>query len=144
MRPPLIERCFAWLDDALARRQRDRRCSAGATRASATCMYRDFEPVAVLDWEMAAPGRARSTSAWMVFLHRFFQDLTEQMALPGMPHFMRRDDVVATYEQASGVQRPRPDFFMLYAALRHGIIMSRIPSARSPPARAPCPTTPTT
>jgi aminoglycoside phosphotransferase (APT) family kinase protein len=34
--------------------------------------------------------------------------------------------VVATYEQASGVQVRDPHFYMLYAALRHGIIMSRI------------------
>jgi aminoglycoside phosphotransferase (APT) family kinase protein len=62
----------------------------------------------------------------MVFLHRFFQDITEQMELPGMQHFMRRDDVVATYEAASGHTVTDIDFFMLYAALRHGIIMSRI------------------
>ena len=89
-------------------------------------LYRDFEPVGVLDWEMAAVGPREIDLGWMMFLHRFFQDISDQMELPGLPDFMRRDDVVATYEQASGATVRDPHFYMMYAALRHGIIMSRI------------------
>ena len=32
------------------------RCSAGATARIGNVMYKDFEPVGVLDWEMAALG----------------------------------------------------------------------------------------
>ena len=58
-------------------------------------MFRDFEPVAVLDWEMAAVGPREIDIGWMVYLHRFLDDIAIQAGLPGMPHFMRLDDVVA-------------------------------------------------
>ena len=58
-------------------------------------LYRDFEPVAVLDWEMATVGPAEIDVAWMIFLHRFFNDLAQKFELPGIPDFMQRDDVVA-------------------------------------------------
>ena len=61
-------------------------------------MFRDFEPVAVLDWEMAAVGPREIDIAWMIYLHRFLDDIAVQVGLPGMPHFMRLDDVTATYE----------------------------------------------
>ena len=48
-------------------------------------IYRDFEPVAVLDWEMAGLGPPALDLGWMIYLHRFFQDLAEQMGMKGMP-----------------------------------------------------------
>jgi aminoglycoside phosphotransferase (APT) family kinase protein len=125
VRQPLIERCFAWMDENWPDDTDTPVLLWGDARIG-NVLYRDFEPAGVLDWEMAATGPREIDLGWMMFLHRFFQDLTEQMALPGLPDFMRRDDVVATYEQASGVQVRDPHFYMLYAALRHGIIMSRI------------------
>jgi aminoglycoside phosphotransferase (APT) family kinase protein len=125
VRQPLIERCFAWMDENWPDDTGTPVLLWGDARIG-NVMYRDFEPVAVLDWEMAATGPREIDLGWMVFLHRFFQDITEQMELPGMQHFMRRDDVVAIYEAASGHTVTDIDFFMLYAALRHGIIMSRI------------------
>ena len=52
----LVERALRVARRPLCPPTRARPCCAGATRASATCIYRDFEPVAVLDWEMAALG----------------------------------------------------------------------------------------
>jgi aminoglycoside phosphotransferase (APT) family kinase protein len=43
-----------------------------------------------------------------------------------MPHFMRRADVAATYEAASGVVPQDLGFYELYAALRHAIVMARV------------------
>lgn len=44
----------------------------------------------------------------------------------GLPDFLRRDRVEARYARLTG-HRPRDmDFFTLYAALRHAIVMLRI------------------
>ena len=65
-------------------------------------------------------------SRWMIWMHRFFQDLAETYGLPGMPDFMRRDDAVATYESLTGHTPRDIELYMFYGALRHGVIMARI------------------
>jgi aminoglycoside phosphotransferase (APT) family kinase protein len=125
LRLPLIERCFAWLQEHWP-------CDEGPTVLSwgdariGNMMYRQFEPVAVFDWEMAALGPRELDLAWFIFLHRFFEDIAEKMGLPGMPEFLRRDDVAATYESLTGHTPRDLDFYTMYSALRHGIIMARI------------------
>jgi len=75
---------------------------------------------------LAALGPRELDLGWMIFLHRFFEDIAAKLGMPGMPHFMRRDDVAATYESLTGHTPRALDFYTMYAALRHGIIMSRI------------------
>jgi aminoglycoside phosphotransferase (APT) family kinase protein len=48
------------------------------------------------------------------------------MDLPGMPDFMRRDDVCTKYRELTGYEPRDMDFYEMYAALRHGIIMARV------------------
>ena len=40
-------------------------------------MYRDFVPVAVLDWEMACLGPRELDLAWLIYSHQIFQELAE-------------------------------------------------------------------
>ena len=89
-------------------------------------MFRDFEPVAVLDWEMVAVGPREIDIGWMVYLHRFLDDIALQAGLPGMPHFMRLADVAQAYERHGGYAPRHLDFYTMYAALRHAIVMSRV------------------
>jgi aminoglycoside phosphotransferase (APT) family kinase protein len=124
-RSPLIERGFRWLEDHWPDHEGPAVLSWGDARIG-NVMYRDFRPVAVLDFEMAALGPAEIDIGWFIYLHRFFQDLTEQAGLPGMPGFLRRDDVAATYEKQSGREPRDLDFFTFYAALRHAIVMTRV------------------
>jgi aminoglycoside phosphotransferase (APT) family kinase protein len=124
-RSPLIERTFDWLEAHWPAEEGPAVLSWGDSRVG-NMMYRDFRPVAVLDWEMAALGPREIDLSWMIFLHRFFQDLTEMAGLPGMPDFMRREDVAATYERLTGYAPRDMDFFMIYAALRHAIVMTRV------------------
>lgn len=104
-------------------------------------IYRDFEPVAALDWEMAALGPRELDLAWMVFIHRFFQDLAEQYGMPGMPSYLHHDDVAGLYESLTGHTRDL-NWYLMYAALRHGIVMTR--TAQRHIQRATPPRTPTT
>jgi aminoglycoside phosphotransferase (APT) family kinase protein len=124
-RSPLLEACFAWLEEHWPDDEGPMVLSWGDSRIG-NIMFDEFEPVAVLDWEMAALGPRELDLAWLIFQHRFFEDLAVEHGFAGMPHFMRRDDVTATYESLTGVTPRDLDFYTMYAALRHGIIMSRI------------------
>jgi aminoglycoside phosphotransferase (APT) family kinase protein len=124
-RSPLIERTFAWLDDHWPTDEGAAGISWGDARIG-NMMFRDFEPVAVLDWEMAAVGPREVDLAWMIYLHRFLDDLAVQIELPGMPDFMRLEDVTATYQSLTGYTPRDLEFYTLYAALRHAIVMSRV------------------
>ncbi|MXP22961.1 phosphotransferase [Gordonia sp. HNM0687] len=121
---PLIERGFRWVAEHLPDESTPV-LTWGDARIG-NIIYRDFVPVAVLDWEMAAYGPRELDVAWLIFLHRFFQDLTEMAGLPGLPTFLRRDDVVRTYERISGHELRDLDFYLTYAALIHAVVMFRI------------------
>jgi len=122
---PLLEAAFAWIEGHWPESEGEAVLSWGDARIG-NILYSGFEPAAVLDWEMAALAPREVDLAWMVFLHVFFQDITERMGMPGLPAFLRRADVAAAYERQTGY-RPRDlDFYEVYAALRHGIVMARI------------------
>lgn len=122
---PLLERAFAWLEEHWPADEGDTVISWGDARIG-NILYDGFTPAAVLDWEMAGLGPRGIDLGWMVFLHQFFQDITRTFELPGMPEFMRAEDVVATYEARSGSTVGDLRFYEVYAALRHGIVMARI------------------
>jgi len=124
-RSPLIERGFRWLEDHWPDDEGETVISWGDSRIG-NMIFRDFEPVAVLDWEMVAVGPREIDLGWMIFLHRFLDDIALQAGLPGMPDFMRFDDVAATYEALSGHPPRHLEFYTLYAALRHAVVMSRV------------------
>jgi len=44
-------------------------------------LFRDFAPVAVLDWEMAGIAPREVDLGWMIYLHRVFQRMCEQYGL---------------------------------------------------------------
>jgi aminoglycoside phosphotransferase (APT) family kinase protein len=126
-RSPLIERCLDRLEANVPADDSPAVLCWGDSRIG-NVMYRDFTPVAVLDWEMAAIGPREMDLAWMIFLHRFFEDLTTMAGLPGLPDFMRRDDMAARYRELTGHQPENLDYYSLYAALRHAIVMFRVQS----------------
>ncbi|MGY2026354.1 phosphotransferase family protein [Nocardia gipuzkoensis] len=122
---PLIERSFAWLDEHWPADPGPDVLSWGDARPG-NVIYREFDPVAVLDWEMAALGPRELDLGWMIFIHRFFQDLATRFGQPGLPDFLRRDDVVAKYEALTGHSVRDLDFYIVYAAVRHAIVMARV------------------
>ena len=121
---PLLERCFAWLEANWPEEEGETVLSWGDARIG-NVLYRDFEPVAVLDWEMASLGPREIDLSWFQFLHMFFQDTAARYGLPGMPDFLRRDEVVATYERLTGHRCYDMDWFGMLAATRHGVVSLR-------------------
>ena len=122
---PLIARGFAWLEEHWPEEEGVTVLSWGDARIG-NVIFSDFAPAAVLDWEMAGLGPRELDVGWMIYLHRFFDDLARQLGLPGLPDFMRRGDVAATYEELTGSAPRDLDWYTAYAAVRHAIIMTRV------------------
>ena len=121
---PLIERCLAWLHDTWPGDEGPTVMSWGDARIG-NMLFRDFEPVAVLDWEMASLGPREIDLAWFWFLHHWFNGLARNYGLPGMPDFLRLDDVLSTYERVSGHTPSGIEWYLALAAIRHGIVCLR-------------------
>jgi aminoglycoside phosphotransferase (APT) family kinase protein len=122
---PIIERSFDWLEEHWPAEPGPDVLSWGDARIG-NIIYDGFTPVAVLDWEMAAIGPREIDLSWFIFLHRFFQDIAEFFELPGIPGFLRRSQVEERYAELTGYQPRDMDFYLVYAALRHAIVMARI------------------
>ena len=122
---PVIEEAFDWLEANWPADEGDTVISWGDSRIG-NMMYDEFTPVAVLDWEMAALGTRGIDVGWMIFIHDFFQDICRVLEMEGMPGFMRSQDVAAAYAEASGVPVPDLEWYEVYAALRHAIVMARV------------------
>ncbi|WP_227980897.1 phosphotransferase family protein [Nocardia spumae] len=124
-RIPLLERGFDWLEQHWPADPGTDVLNWGDARPG-NIIFDEFDPVAVLDWEMATLGPRELDVAWLIFIHRFFQDIATRFDQPGLPDYLRRDDVVALYEQRTGYRLRDLDWYLVYAALRHGIVMARI------------------
>jgi aminoglycoside phosphotransferase (APT) family kinase protein len=140
-RSPLIERGLDWIEANLPQPTGPAVLCWGDARIG-NIMYRDFEPTAVLDWEMATLGPRQLDLGWMIFLHRFFDDLAAMAGLPGLPDFLRRTDVAAAYRDDTGYDATDLDFYTAYAALRHAIVMFRVQTRAIEFGQAPAPADP--
>ncbi|MGW7273789.1 phosphotransferase family protein [Streptomyces sp. NPDC054864] len=124
-RSPLIESAFDRLDAWWPHDEGEPVLNWGDARIG-NVIYDGFDPAAVLDWEMAALAPREVDLGWMVYLHRFFQDLTVSFGQEGLPGFLRRDHIEERYTQLTGHTPRSMDFHTLYAALRHAIVMLRV------------------
>jgi aminoglycoside phosphotransferase (APT) family kinase protein len=123
-RSPLVERAFAWLDERWPQDDDHAVLSWGDARIG-NVIYRDFAPAALLDWEMAGLGPRELDVAWLICGHLVFQDLATSLGLPGMPEFLRADDVVAQYGSLTGHEPRDLDFYLAYAATQWAIVFLR-------------------
>ncbi|MEU8132675.1 phosphotransferase family protein [Streptodolium elevatio] len=124
---PLIDRGFAWLDANWPTEEGPTVLSWGDSRVG-NIMYTegaDALPAAVLDWEMAALGVPELDLAWLVDLHRMFQTGAERRGVPGLPDFLRWDDVAARYAELTGYHPRDEEFHRVYASLRMSVISLR-------------------
>jgi aminoglycoside phosphotransferase (APT) family kinase protein len=86
-------------------------------------MFRDFETIAVFDWEMAALGPPEQDVAWFMYFVRFFSDV---LGLPNLEGFPSEADGLAYYEQVSGHRLEHLDWFLAWAAFRYAVVMVRL------------------
>jgi aminoglycoside phosphotransferase (APT) family kinase protein len=123
-RSPLLERSFAWLDEHWPENAGEPTLCWGDARIG-NVMYDGFDPVAVLDWEMATVGPRELDVGWLIYGHRVFEDIAASMGLPGMPDFLRADDVAGTYEVLTGHAPRDLAWYGTYAAVQYAIVFLR-------------------
>jgi len=78
---------------------------------------------AVLDWEMAVLGNPVQDLAWFNFLDSTFADGLGMPRLEGLPDYA---DTIAQWQQTSGFSARDYDYYLIFAGMRYGLIMSRI------------------
>jgi aminoglycoside phosphotransferase (APT) family kinase protein len=125
-RSALVDRAIAWLDANWPEADVPANVvlSWGDARIG-NVLYRDFAPVAVLDWEMAGLGPRELDLGWLVFAHQVFQTLAETFELPGLPDVLREDDVRATYAELTGVEVGELTWFEIYSGLIWAVVFMR-------------------
>lgn len=130
-RSPLVERTLQWLQDNWPA-EADARppvLNWGDARVG-NVLYQDFEPVAVLDWEMVTLGPRELDVAWMVFAHKVFQELAGLATLPGLPGVMREEDVRAMYQELTGVELSDLNWFYVYSGVMWACVFMRTGARR--------------
>jgi aminoglycoside phosphotransferase (APT) family kinase protein len=128
---PLLERTFDWLQANWPKE------AAAATPVLlwgdarvGNVLFRDFKPVAVLDWEMTALGPRELDVAWLIFAHMVFQELTGLANLPGLPNVLREDDVRETYRGLTGVELGDLRWFYAYSGVMWACVFMRTGARR--------------
>ncbi|OBB74753.1 phosphotransferase family protein [Mycobacterium sp. 852014-52144_SCH5372336] len=130
-RSSLVERALDWLEanwpaDAAAN---DPVLVWGDSRVG-NVLYTGYQPVAVLDWEMATLGPREMDAAWMIFAHNVFQELAGLAGLPGLPDFMREEDVKKTYAALTGVELGDLNWFYVYSGVIWACVFMRTSARR--------------
>jgi aminoglycoside phosphotransferase (APT) family kinase protein len=130
-RSALIERALTWLEDNFP----DDVAGGepvlvwGDARIG-NVLYRDFRPIAVLDWEMACVGPRELDVAWLIFAHMVFQELCGLAGLPGLPDVLREEDIRATYLELAGVELGDLSWFYTYSAVVWACVFMRTGARR--------------
>ena len=122
---PVLERTFDWLEANWPGDEGETVISWGDSRIG-NVLYDGFVPAALLDWEMAGLGPRELDLGWLCFMHRFFQEIADAAGLPGLPDLLELGSVADAYERASGHTPRNLLWHYTYAALRHGIVMTRV------------------
>jgi aminoglycoside phosphotransferase (APT) family kinase protein len=130
-RSPLIERTLTWLQDNWPDEvaAREPVLLWGDARVG-NVLYRDFAPVAVLDWEMVTLGPRELDVAWMIYAHMVFQELTGLAGLPGLPEVMREEDVRSTYQRLTGAEIGDLRWFYVYSGVMWACVFMRTGARR--------------
>ncbi|MCV7260254.1 phosphotransferase family protein [Mycobacterium shimoidei] len=130
-RSPLLERTFDWLEahwPTEADASPPVLCWGDARIGNV--LYRDFRPVAVLDWEMVTLGPRELDVAWMIFAHMVFEELAGLAGLPGLPDVMREDDVRDTYRRLAGADLGDLHWFYVYSGVMWACVFMRTGARR--------------
>ena len=130
-RSALVEQALTWLEDNFP---------ADVAAGSAVLvwgdsrignvLYRDFRPVAVLDWEMATVGPRELDVAWIIFAHMVFQELAGLAGLSGLPDVLREEDVRDRYRRRTGVDLGDLRWFYVYSAVIWCVVFMRTGARR--------------
>jgi aminoglycoside phosphotransferase (APT) family kinase protein len=86
-------------------------------------IWRDFAPVAVLDWEMATLGQPELDLGWWLYFDRQF---TEGLDVPRPPGFPTRQDTIDRYSDLIGRPVRHIGYYEIFSGFRFSVIMCRL------------------
>ncbi len=121
---PILERALEVLTATLP--ANDRSVLNWGDARPGNIIYRDFQPAAVLDWEMAGMGPPEVDLAWTTFFQRFYGSLAEQYGLPPVAAMFDKDEAKAMYERLSQDSLDDLAWYEALSGLRFGIILVRM------------------
>ena len=120
---PVITATFDWLEANWPADDTDAYLSWGDGRVG-NVMYRDFEPVGVLDWEMAGVGAARGRPGVDDLHPPLLRGHRRHARAAGHARTSCARTTCAPPTRRSPGYAPRDmQWYLVYAALRHGIVM---------------------
>jgi aminoglycoside phosphotransferase (APT) family kinase protein len=119
---PVTDAAWAWLEDHRPEESGDVVFCWGDSRIG-NIIWEDFEPAAVLDWEMATLARPELDLGWWLYFDRQF---AEGLSSPRPAGFPSRDETIDWYAQRLG--RPMRDVFWyeVFSGVRFAVIMCRL------------------
>jgi aminoglycoside phosphotransferase (APT) family kinase protein len=119
---PVAEATHAWLEKHRPKHEPAASLTWGDARIG-NMIFRDFRPVAVLDWEMATLGPGEVDLAWWLVLERYHTEGVGAARLPGFPS---RAEVVAQWEDAVGRNAEDLFYYEVWGAFRFALVLIRI------------------
>ncbi|MBP9712724.1 MAG: phosphotransferase family protein [Sterolibacterium sp.] len=116
---PLITEMMAWLEAHWPEGESASVINWGDARPG-NILWENFEPKAVLDWEMAVFGPREMDVAWLIFFHKYFQYIALGLGFPEAPMqgYMTREAIVAEYERLTGTRLQNIDWYLGFSVLR--------------------------
>jgi aminoglycoside phosphotransferase (APT) family kinase protein len=122
---PTIDRMAAWLRAHRPEPEPEPVLNWGDSRIG-NLLFRDYTPVAVLDWEMATLGPREVDLAWMLLFERFF---SSHLGVDNLPGFAPWEESIADYEAASGYRVGDLGWYHHCPANPNPVVMMRIVQA---------------
>lgn len=124
---PLISELMAWLEASWPKTESASVICWGDARPG-NILWDNFEPQAVLDWEMAVFGPRELDVAWLIFFHKYFQYIALNLGFPEVPMmgYMRREDIVANYERHSSTKLQDINWYLGFSLMRMAMFDIRI------------------
>ena len=78
---------------------------------------------AILDWEMAVLGNPLQDLAWFNHMDAIFAEGLGMPRLEGLPGY---DETITQWEEVSGFSAADYDYYLIFAGMRFGLLLSRI------------------
>jgi aminoglycoside phosphotransferase (APT) family kinase protein len=86
-------------------------------------IWRDFEPAAVLDWEMATLGQPELDLGWWLYFDRQF---SEGLSVPRPSGFPSHEETVDRYAELMGRPMQDLEYYQVFSGFRFAVILCRL------------------
>lgn len=118
---PAILQALSWCRANMPDDSNVRLCWGDARPAN--MIFRDYDCIAVLDWEMATLCNPLLDLAWWVWMDYC---LSTSLGIPRLEGFPERDETLHRWQQLTNYSLDGLPFYELFAVVRYAIIMERV------------------